>query len=135
MYYDAYNETNAYAAFAQGTYQLTDKLSFTAGLRYSYEEKDAEIASLIDNQNSPCNIVEGPDCPYDFVDDDDWSNVAPKLGATYNLDKQSRISIAYTHAFDNAIEGTSTFTGPQTGHVRMHQNMLQISYSRDLGGK
>jgi len=40
---------------------------------------------------------------------------------------------AFTHAFKNTIEGTSTFTGPQTGYVRMRQNMLQISYSRDIG--
>ena len=55
------------------------------------------------------------------------------LGATDNLDKQSRINFAYTHAFQNTIEGTSTFTGPQTGYVRMLQNVVQISYSRDIG--
>jgi long-chain fatty acid transport protein len=55
------------------------------------------------------------------------------LGATYQLGKQSRISLAYTHAFRNTIEGTSTLTGPQTGYVRMRQNMLQIGYSRDIG--
>jgi long-chain fatty acid transport protein len=54
------------------------------------------------------------------------------LGASYNLDKQSRINLSYTHAFRNTIDGTSTLTGPQTGYVRMQQNMLQMSYSRDL---
>ncbi|MBL4838333.1 MAG: TonB-dependent receptor [Kordiimonadaceae bacterium] len=33
-------EGKAIAAFAQGTYQITDTLSLTAGARYSYEEKD-----------------------------------------------------------------------------------------------
>jgi long-chain fatty acid transport protein len=79
--------------------------------------------------------------------DEPWKNVntlfnvlAPatvekhaSLGATYQLGKQSRISLAYTHAFRNTIEGTSTLTGPQTGYVRMRQNMLQIGYSRDIG--
>lgn len=79
--------------------------------------------------------------------DEPWKNVntlfnvlAPatvekhaSLGATYKLGKQSRINLAYTHAFRNTIEGTSTLTGPQTGHVRMRQNMLQIGYSRDIG--
>ena len=55
------------------------------------------------------------------------------LGATYQLDRQSRVSFAFTHAFENTIKGTSQFTGPQTGQVRMRQNMLQISYSRDIG--
>lgn len=79
--------------------------------------------------------------------DEPWKNVntlfnvlAPatvekhaSLGATYRLGKQSRINFAFTHAFRNTIEGTSTLTGPQTGHVRMRQNMLQIGYSRDIG--
>jgi len=55
------------------------------------------------------------------------------LGASYNINDQSRINFAYTHAFKNTIEGTSTFTGPQTGYVRMRQNMVQIGYSRDIG--
>lgn len=78
--------------------------------------------------------------------DEPWKNVntlfnvlAPatvekhaSLGAAYQFDKQSRLNVAYTHAFTNTIQGTSTFTGPQTGYVRMRQNMLQIGYSRDF---
>jgi iron complex outermembrane recepter protein len=33
----------AYAAYAEGTYDLTDKLSVTLGGRYTYEEKEADI--------------------------------------------------------------------------------------------
>ncbi len=33
-------DTKNYAAFGQGTYALTDKLNLTAGLRYTYEEKN-----------------------------------------------------------------------------------------------
>ncbi len=32
--------TKSYAGFGQGTFDLTDKLSMTAGLRYTYEEKE-----------------------------------------------------------------------------------------------
>ena len=55
------------------------------------------------------------------------------LGATCNLDRQNRINFAFTHAFRNSIDGTSTLTGPQTGYVRMSQNMLQTGCSRDFG--
>ena len=78
--------------------------------------------------------------------DEPWKNVntlfnvlAPatvekhaSVGTTYHFDRHSRINLAYTHAFTNTIQGTSTFTGPQTGYVRMRQNMLQIGYSRDF---
>ena len=36
-------ETDSYALFAQGTWHLTDRLDFTAGLRGTYEEKDANV--------------------------------------------------------------------------------------------
>ncbi|WP_374441267.1 TonB-dependent receptor [Pseudomonas panipatensis] len=36
-------DTQSYALFAQGTWHLTDRLDFTAGLRGTYEEKDAKV--------------------------------------------------------------------------------------------
>ncbi|MGD8843706.1 MAG: porin, partial [Gammaproteobacteria bacterium] len=57
------------------------------------------------------------------------------LGASYQLSRRSSINLAYTHAFTNTVEGTSSFTGSQTGHVRMEQDMLQIGYTHRLGGK
>ena len=109
-------ETKSYTVFTQVDYDITDMLTLTAGVNYSYEEKDAEIASLIDNQNSPCNIVEGPACPYDFVDDDDWSNVAPKLGATYNLNDDSRVYASWTRGFRSGgynLRNTSATENPE----------------------
>lgn len=37
------NDTRAYAAFAEGTYRLSPVLKFTAGVRYSYEEKKSVV--------------------------------------------------------------------------------------------
>jgi long-chain fatty acid transport protein len=55
------------------------------------------------------------------------------LGGSYRLDKKNTVSFAYTHAFTNTVYGSSTFTGPQTGYVRMKQDMLQVSYSHEFG--
>ncbi|WPO99691.1 TonB-dependent receptor [Pseudomonas sp. HR96] len=41
-------DTNSFALFAQGTWHLTPKLDFTAGLRGTYEEKSAWV-----NRNAP----------------------------------------------------------------------------------
>ncbi len=38
-----------------------------------------------------CNIVTGPACNFDFVDDESWDNWAPKLGATYSLNDSSQL--------------------------------------------
>ncbi|MFT5711242.1 MAG: iron complex outermembrane receptor protein [Halioglobus sp.] len=96
-----------YNLFAQVDYDLNDQWTLTAGINYSYEEKDAKIASLSQNINSPfnpanaCNIVTGGpnSCPFDFVDDENWDNLAPKLGATYHLGDDSRIYGHWTRGF------------------------------------
>ena len=36
-------QADAYAIFIDGTYALTDRLSLSGGLRYSYEEKDFQF--------------------------------------------------------------------------------------------
>jgi iron complex outermembrane receptor protein len=98
---------DTYNVFAQVDYDLNDQWTLTAGVNYSYEEKDVKVASLSANINSPwdaannCNIVtKNPNpCPFDFEDDDDWSNVAPKLGATYNLNDDSRIYGSWTRGY------------------------------------
>jgi iron complex outermembrane receptor protein len=110
------HDTKSYSAFAQVDYDLSQKWTLTAGLNWSYEEKDADIASLIDNQNSPCNIVKGPDCPYDYTDDDDWNNLAPKLGATYNINDDSRIYGSWTRGYRSGgynLRNTSATERPE----------------------
>jgi long-chain fatty acid transport protein len=95
-------------------YQTSEKLTLRAGFSAADEPWD-DINTLF-NVLAPATI----------------KNHA-SVGATYALDGDSRIGFAFTHAFENTIDGTSQFTGPQTGYVRMHQDMLQLSYSRVIG--
>jgi long-chain fatty acid transport protein len=107
-----WEDINVYSIGLQ--YQANEKLTLRAG--YSDADEPWKDANTLFNVLAPATVEKHA-----------------SLGATYQLDRQSRVSFAYTHAFENTIEGTSQFTGPQTGHVRMQQNMLQISYSRDIG--
>ena len=51
------------------------------------------------------------------------------LGMTYRLDKGNAITVAYTRAFYEEIDGQNpTFTGPQTGSVQMDQHELEVSW-------
>ena len=93
------HETESYTVFAQLDYDLTERWTLTAGINYSSEDKDVKIASLALNTSqfpdlTKCNIVNGPDCAYDFVDDESWDNWAPKLGATYHISDDQSV---YTH--------------------------------------
>lgn len=96
-------DVETYAAFAAMDYDISEKWTLSAGIRYTYEEKEAQIASLSANINSLCNIVEPsatePACAYDFVDDDDWDSWSPKLGATYHISDNARIYGHWTRGF------------------------------------
>ena len=109
--------------FAAVDYALTDRLTLTAGARWTTEEKSAEIASLNVNTNAldlgttlgnggnpvyanpltgtdtRCNFVNGPACPTDFVDDESWDTFAPKLGFSYFLDDRSQVYGHWSRGF------------------------------------
>jgi len=92
-------EVESYTAFAQVDYDLSESWTLTAGVNYSSEEKDVKIASLNLNTNAPCNIVDGPSCPFDFVDDESWDNWAPKLGASFQINDDSQVYAHWTRGY------------------------------------
>ncbi len=96
-------DVKTYAAFGAVDFDLTENWILTAGLRYTYEEKDVQIASLSANIGLPCNIVEPgpgePVCPFDFEDDDNWDSWSPKIGATYLVTDDARIYAHWTRGF------------------------------------
>jgi iron complex outermembrane receptor protein len=77
--------------FVAVDYDLSDRWTLNTGLRFTHEEKDAEIKSL-SALGPTCNIVISQDCPFDFVDDDEnWDSLSPKIGATFLVDDDSLI--------------------------------------------
>ena len=91
-------EVETTGVFAAVDYDLNDLLTFSAGLRYTSEEKDAAIVSLIRNLNSPCSVLEGT-CAFDFVDDEEWDSWSPKIGVTYHLTDGARVYAHWTRGF------------------------------------
>lgn len=99
-------------AFVNVDYSLTEKLILTAGLRYSDEEKSADITYI--RPRSECSIVAGT-CPQTgtnallqgfgvtedngFSDSDSWSNFTPKLGAQYFFEDDFQGYASYTKGF------------------------------------
>ena len=86
------------AAFSALDYDLTDRFTLSAGVRWTREEKDAQIASLIVNVNSPCSVIAG-ECGYDFVSQKTWTNVSPKIGGTFELSDTARIYGHWSRGF------------------------------------
>jgi long-chain fatty acid transport protein len=107
-----WEDINVYSVGMQ--YQVNEQLTLRAG--YSDGDEPWKNVNTLFNVLAPATIEKHA-----------------SVGASYRLDRKSSINLAYTHAFTNTIKGTSTFTGPQTGYVRMNQDMLQIGYSREFG--
>lgn len=51
------------------------------------------------------------------------------LGTTYTYNDNNKVSMSLTHALEEKVEGTSPFTGSQTGSVQMEQWELELSWS------
>lgn len=86
-------EVETWSVFAAVDYDLSEKLTLTAGINYTVEEKDVEIASLSLNVNKPCSVIAGS-CDFDFEDSEEWESVSPKIGVTYHVDELGQI---YSH--------------------------------------
>ena len=58
------------------------------------------------------------------------------LGFTYDVSKDSEVTMAYMHAFKNSVSGPSLFTnwlgGSAVDKIQMYQNSLGIAYSMKL---
>jgi iron complex outermembrane receptor protein len=82
-------------AFASGQFYVSDALSLIAGIRWSREDKDANITYV--RPRPQCSVLQGT-CPVSgtnpfiptenngFSDSDSWTNWSPKLGFQYEFD-------------------------------------------------
>ncbi len=97
-----------FGVFTQFDYSFTDNFIGSFGLRYSREEKDADITYV--RPRPECSVVGGT-CPTTgtnplvpgenngFSDSDEWSNVTPKVGFQYFPSDNTNIYGNYTRGF------------------------------------
>jgi iron complex outermembrane receptor protein len=89
-------DTTSYAAFISGDYHLNDKWTITAGLRWTYEEKDFSGADGA--YYDPAAGDPHPALPMTDYDDD-WDEVSPKIGFSYNHTDDMMIFGSFTQGF------------------------------------
>ena len=84
-------ETQAWALFADGTYQINDKFSISGGIRYSDEEKTAEKTFII----STVPGVSGTS----GRDSESWDEVTGRLIAQYEVSDEAMIYAGWSRGF------------------------------------
>ena len=77
------------AEFFSIDHQINDGWSVNAGIRFTNEEKEAHIASLVRNTSvfpvqNECNVTFGT-CAFDFMDEETWDAWSGKLGVGFNI--------------------------------------------------
>lgn len=97
-------------------YAYSDKLTLRAG--YSHSDNPIQARDVTFNILAP-GVVQ-----------DHYT-----LGFTYGLDKTSEITMAYMHAQENSVSGSSlfnTWTGSTSGNekIKMYQDSLGIAYGK-----
>jgi iron complex outermembrane receptor protein len=108
--FDGVQSLNAYAAFADATYNFTDKLALTVGGRYSYESKDVDINQLV--TTIVPTIIAGPvlsqsSCPSKAACAADYSNFSPRAVLEYKLTKGSQVYASFSEGYNSG--GFNTF--------------------------
>jgi len=95
-------DTTAYAAFGEGTYDVTDRLSITAGLRYSYERKVAFghviSAAGVDTQSLPSKKAH-------------WDAFTPRVIVRYIIPEKVNIYGSYSRGFKSGTFNAGNLTG------------------------
>lgn len=74
-------DQTTWGAFTQFDYHLNDEVTFNVGGRYSSEEKDVTIQTLIPT-GLACTIDDGCSS-FDFVHGDKWTSFSPKVGVQW----------------------------------------------------
>ena len=113
------NETTSIAVFASLDYELTDRLTLTAGLRYTRDEKDYTATSVncgmvagMDSALNGTQFVNWPGCggvgasglriiaeTFEVTPEDSWSDVSPKLSAQYALNDNTMVYASWSKGF------------------------------------
>ena len=102
--------TTSYAAYTDATFDLSDRLSVSAGLRYSYEEKEfARIQEFFgaDTMLLP-PLGEGVRVT-DLDVEDDFSNFSPRASVSYDMSDDVTAYASVTRGFKSGgFDGRST---------------------------
>ena len=129
--YDATWDQKSAAAFGQVQYQLSEKTALLGGLRYTYEEKEADLL-LISQTESPLSVMALailPPLDEDLDRTDD--SVSWMLGAQHHWNDD--IMTFFTVSTGYKAGGFNGAAGPSTGSEREYDEEESMNY--ELGIK
>ena len=129
-------DVDTFGVFMAGDYDLTDWLTLNTGLRFSYEEKEADVTTIVLDLTT-CNIVNGPLCPSDFKDKEGWHTLSPKVGLTYRPAEHTQVYGYWTRGFRSGaynLRNTHPDVGPGPTDEEQIDN-YELGFKSTIGGR
>lgn len=116
---DASLATNAYALFADATYEVVDGLFLTGGLRYNHEKTTGTFASILDGY-TPTSAGKS------------FNNISPRAVIRYELTPKSSLYASFNMGYK---AGTFNATGLSTTPVDPEKVLAyEVGYKMAQGG-
>jgi iron complex outermembrane receptor protein len=95
-------DITAYGAFAEITYDISERWSVIAGARYNYEERDGTGSFIFE--------AAGLDVSTD--QDEDWDEITPRFTVQYSPNENAMLYATYTEAFKSGVINTGSTSPP-----------------------
>lgn len=121
------------AGFGEMSYQLTNKLKTTVGLRYDYEKRDATFNGFGDAMLFNGVVTEiNPN----ITSNGNYSAISPKFSVNYSVNELSNIYATYTRGFRaGGINASSLPEGVRQTFDPEYSNNYEIGYKSYLLNK
>jgi iron complex outermembrane recepter protein len=98
-------ETDSLAVYGEGTYDLSEQWSITGGLRYTDEEKSADVLNRCYTDATyttlavRCTATNPTPIAADFEDSETFKNFSPKLSLDYRWDENTLVYLLGSRGF------------------------------------
>lgn len=116
---DAALDTEAYAVFVDGTYEVADRLFVTLGARYNHEKVDEKFASILSNFEPTTASVS-------------FNNFSPRAILRYELTPSASVYASYNRGYK---AGTLNASGLSTDPVRPENiNAYEVGFKMSRPG-
>ncbi|MEO7386744.1 MAG: TonB-dependent receptor [Gammaproteobacteria bacterium] len=93
------NETDSYALYGEATYQITDALSLTGGVRWTKDEKEYTDVCAGGFCFDDSDLTTATPGDGSVALKDDWDEVTYKVGANYQLTDSQLVYLSYSTGF------------------------------------
>lgn len=120
------DNARSWTAFGEMTYDLTDRLTVSAGLRYSYEKRSSRVAMIF----GPKPFSAPPLSP---LGQNSWDALTPRISILYEVTPTTNIYATFSQGFKSGIFNTP---GLQRAPVDQEEiTAYEIGLKMDLGSK